>query len=46
LSRTMIRERFEQRFTARRMARDYLAVYRDLLGAAAPRPRIVSGAKS
>src|SRR4029077_9880700 len=26
LSRTMIRERFEQRFTARRMARDYLAV--------------------
>ncbi len=46
LSRTMIRERFEQRFTARRMARDYLAVYRDLLGAAAPRPRIVSGARS
>ena len=46
LSRTMIRERFEERFTARRMARDYLAVYRDLLGAAARRPRIVSGAKS
>jgi glycosyltransferase involved in cell wall biosynthesis len=46
LSRTMIRERFEERFTARRMARDYLAVYRDLLGGAAPRPRIVSGAKS
>ena len=46
LSRTMIRERFEQRFTARRMARDYLAVYRDLLGTAARRPRIVSAAKS
>ena len=46
LSRTMIRERFEERFTARRMARDYLTVYRDLLGAAAPRPRIVSGARS
>ena len=42
LSRTTIRERFEERFTARRMARDYLAVYRDLLGAAALRPRIAS----
>jgi glycosyltransferase involved in cell wall biosynthesis len=42
LSRPAIRERFEQRFTARRMARDYLAVYRDLLGATALRPRIAS----
>ena len=42
LSRTVIRKRFEEQFTARRMARDYLAVYRDLVGAAALRPRIAS----
>jgi glycosyltransferase involved in cell wall biosynthesis len=30
LDRTRVRERFEQRFSARRMARDYLAVYRAL----------------
>jgi glycosyltransferase involved in cell wall biosynthesis len=42
LSRPAIRKRFEERFTARRMARDYLAVYRDLLGATALRPRIAS----
>ena len=37
-----IRERFEQRFTARRMAQDYLAVYRELMESAAPRLRVVS----
>jgi glycosyltransferase involved in cell wall biosynthesis len=42
LSRPAIRKRFEERFTARRMARDYLAVYRGLLGATAPRRRIAS----
>jgi glycosyltransferase involved in cell wall biosynthesis len=42
LSRTMIRRRFEERFTARRMARDYLAIYRDLVGATALRPRIAA----
>ena len=42
LSRARIRKRFEERFTARRMAKDYLAVYRDLLGPAALRPRIAS----
>jgi len=42
LSRPAIRKRFEERFTARRMAKDYLAVYRDLLGATARRPRIAS----
>jgi glycosyltransferase involved in cell wall biosynthesis len=42
LSRPMIRKRFEERFAARRMARDYLEIYRDLLGAAAHRPRIAS----
>jgi glycosyltransferase involved in cell wall biosynthesis len=42
LSRTMIRNRFEERFAARRMARDYLDIYRGLLGAVARRPRIAS----
>jgi glycosyltransferase involved in cell wall biosynthesis len=42
LSRTAIRQRFEQRFTARRMALDYLAVYRELMEDAAPRLRVVS----
>ena len=42
LSRAVIRKRFEERFTARRMARDYLAVYQDLVGRAALRPRIAS----
>jgi glycosyltransferase involved in cell wall biosynthesis len=36
LSRRRIRRRFEQRFTATRMAKDYLAVYRSLLERAAP----------
>jgi glycosyltransferase involved in cell wall biosynthesis len=36
LSRPAIRARFEARFTARRMAEDYLGVYRSLIGAAAP----------
>ena len=40
LSRTLIRERFEERFTACRKGEHSSAVYRDLLGAAAPRPRI------
>jgi glycosyltransferase involved in cell wall biosynthesis len=42
LSRTVVRQRFEERFTARRMAKDYLELYRDLLGAAGRRPRIAS----
>jgi glycosyltransferase involved in cell wall biosynthesis len=35
LSRSLVRTRFEQRFTARRMAEDYLDVYRDLVEASA-----------
>jgi len=31
LSRRAIRQRFEERFTARRMAREYLMVYRSLI---------------
>jgi hypothetical protein len=30
-----VRRRFEERFTARRMARDYVRVYRGLVGRAA-----------
>jgi glycosyltransferase involved in cell wall biosynthesis len=42
LSRTEIRKRFEQRFTARRMAQDYLEVYRELMQGEAPRLRLVA----
>jgi glycosyltransferase involved in cell wall biosynthesis len=42
LSRPAIRKRFEERFTARRMAKDYLDVYRGLIGASSRRPRLVS----
>ena len=41
LSRARIRQRFEERFTARRMALDYLSVYRSLMDSAAPRLRLV-----
>jgi len=46
LSRTKIRQRFEERFTARRMALDYLSVYRSLADSAAPRLRLVADAES
>jgi glycosyltransferase involved in cell wall biosynthesis len=42
LSRAAIRRRFEQRFTARRMAQDYLAVYRSMSDRAAPHLRLVA----
>jgi len=42
LSRGLIRKRFEERFTARRMAQDYLDVYGRLIKAANPRPRLVA----
>ena len=41
LSREKIRQRFEERFTARRMAQDYLSVYRSLSDAVAPHLRLV-----
>ncbi|HTK14043.1 MAG TPA: glycosyltransferase family 4 protein [Xanthobacteraceae bacterium] len=48
LSRSKIRERFEQRFTANRMAHDYLDVYRKVSAmkserAKSIRPRLVAG---
>jgi glycosyltransferase involved in cell wall biosynthesis len=42
LSREKIRRRFEQRFTARRMAQDYLSVYRSMADRIAPHLRLVS----
>src|SRR3982074_3161735 len=45
LSRHAIRKQFEARFTARRMALDYLAAYRSLTEAAAPRIKLVSSAE-
>jgi glycosyltransferase involved in cell wall biosynthesis len=45
LNRGAIRRQFEQRFTARRMALDYLAVYRSLMEQTAPKIRLVSGAE-
>jgi glycosyltransferase involved in cell wall biosynthesis len=46
LSRAGVRGRFEQRFTATRMAEDYLAVYRSLMHVEAPRPRLVTGMRA
>ena len=46
LSRTRIRERFERQFTARRMAKDYLAAYRQQMDRLAPRLRLVSAEDS
>ena len=45
LDRDAIRKQFEVRFTARRMALDYLAAYRSLMEAAEPRIKLVSSAE-
>jgi glycosyltransferase involved in cell wall biosynthesis len=42
LSRAKIRQQFEKRFTARRMAQDYLAVYRSLADSLTPQLRLVA----
>jgi glycosyltransferase involved in cell wall biosynthesis len=42
LSREKVRKRFEQRFTARRMAQDYLSAYRGLMDAVTPHLRLVT----
>jgi hypothetical protein len=41
LSRDKIRKHFEQRFTARRMAQDYLAVYRSMIEGTQPHLKLV-----
>jgi glycosyltransferase involved in cell wall biosynthesis len=45
LNRGAIRKQFETRFTARRMALDYLAAYRSLTEERAPRIKLVSSAE-
>jgi glycosyltransferase involved in cell wall biosynthesis len=45
LSRAAVRKQFEKRFTARRMALDYIATYRSLIEAAEPRIKLVSSAE-
>jgi glycosyltransferase involved in cell wall biosynthesis len=45
LSRARVRQQFEARFTARRMALDYLATYRSMIEAAKPRIKLVSSAE-
>jgi glycosyltransferase involved in cell wall biosynthesis len=45
LNRGAIRKQFETRFTARRMALDYLATYRSLMEATEPRIKLVSSAE-
>ena len=45
LNRSDIRKQFETRFTARRMALDYLAAYRSLMEAAEPRIKLVASAE-
>jgi glycosyltransferase involved in cell wall biosynthesis len=45
LDRAAVRGQFEKRFTARRMALDYLAAYRGLMEAAQPRIKLVSSAE-
>ena len=44
LSRERIRRRFEERFTSRRMAQDYLSVYRALMDEVSPHLRLVAEA--
>jgi len=46
LSRTRVRACFEDRFTARRMAQDYLAVYRSLMDQAEPHLKLVVDGKA
>jgi glycosyltransferase involved in cell wall biosynthesis len=45
MDRRAIRRHFEARFTARRMALDYLAAYHSLMEASAPRIKLVSSAE-
>jgi glycosyltransferase involved in cell wall biosynthesis len=45
LDRAKVRKQFETRFTAKRMALDYMAAYRSLVEASAPRFKLVSSAE-
>ena len=43
LDRQQVRRRFEERFTARRMALDYMAAYREVMQIDRPRLKVVTG---
>ena len=45
LDRQAIRKHFEERFTARRMAQDYVKTYQGMIDAVAPRMKLVSSAE-
>ena len=45
LDRQKVRARFEERFTARRMAMDYLAAYRKVMHVEAPRLKVITTAQ-
>ena len=45
LDRKAIRKHFEERFTARRMALDYVRTYQGMIDAVAPRMKLVSSAE-
>jgi glycosyltransferase involved in cell wall biosynthesis len=45
VNRGAVRKQFEARFTARRMALDYLAAYRGMMEPAEPRIKLVSSAE-
>ena len=45
LDRKKVRQRFEERFTARRMALDYLSAYRSIMKAEVPRLKVVTAAE-
>ena len=43
IDRRRVRKRFEERFTARRMALDYMAAYREVMQIDKPRLKVVAG---
>jgi glycosyltransferase involved in cell wall biosynthesis len=46
IDRRRVRKRFEERFTARRMALDYMAAYREVMQVDRPRLKVVAGVEN
>jgi hypothetical protein len=46
IDRRQVRKRFEERFTARRMALDYMAAYREVMQIDRPRLKVVAGVEN
>ena len=46
LDRQKVRKRFEERFTARRMALDYMAAYREVMEIKRPRLKVVASVEN